>query len=83
MIGHTYKTRFENPFTRANSKIAEYYERLYKGEYLCSRESSQIRKDVHTMIKHGYPIEVIHCDCGSVDRLHNAYYYEFARSIPQ
>ena len=52
-------------------------DRLWKGEYICSTESSQIRKDVF-VIKKYYPIERMNCDCLSTDRKHFCYYLEWA-----
>lgn len=67
--------RYKNPFKDYKADI---FERLTKYKFICTKESEKIRKYAHDFIKHGYPIKVMHCDCGKYERVHNMYYYEWA-----
>jgi len=71
---------FKNPFDKGDTLIAKYFERLYKGEYICAREHTDIRKMIHVMRKHGYPIERLQCDCG-YKYIHGQYYWEFGIDV--
>ena len=51
--------------------------RWLKDEYICSRESDQIRKLAFTMKKEGLPIFTMACDCGYKYK-HKMYYYDCA-----
>ena len=74
----TRATKFNNPFRDYKGEL---YKRFIDYEFICSKESDQIRKYVFNFIEEGFPIERIHCDCGKYERKHFAYYYEWARNV--
>ena len=73
--GNTFKCPFEE-----GSIIAKYFERLYKGEFICSKDHYDIRKMVFSMKQKGYPIERLQCDC-DLPYKHTQYYWEFGIDI--
>tara|TARA_R100000664_G_C2737051_1_gene126298 strand:+ start:890 stop:1147 length:258 start_codon:yes stop_codon:yes gene_type:complete len=70
---------FKNPFDN-KTLIGNYFERLYKGEFICARDHVDLRKMVHMMKKQGYPIEKLQCDC-DYKYIHSQYYWEFAIQV--
>ena len=72
----TRATLFENPFKDYKGDL---YIRFLKDELVCSRENANIRKYASVLIKEGYPIEKMTCDCGKHERKHYGYYYEWAK----
>ena len=60
------------------SGIEQTKDRLYRGEYICSTESPNIRKNVFKLKTYNLPIERMHCDCSKIDRVHYCYYLEWA-----
>jgi hypothetical protein len=51
--------------------------RWLKDEYICSRESDQVRKYAFVMKKQGLPIFSMKCDC-LYKYKHKMYYYDWA-----
>ena len=63
-----------------NSARIKMYERLVKGEEICTYMEPNIRKEVAVFKRNGFPVETIQCDKSKCknDRKHIAYYYEWA-----
>jgi hypothetical protein len=71
---------FKNPFDKGDTLIAKYFEKLYKGEFICSKDHKDLRKMVFMIRKQGYPIQKLNCDCDD-PYIHGQYYWEFGIDV--